>query len=140
MWPETTVANIIEAAFPCGSITGAPKRMAMQVIGELEQRDRGMYTGSVGYLEPCATGLGFQGTWNVVIRSLALTEQATPQRYHVSMGIGSGIVIDSRGADEWDECAWKARFVRGLLAEVGLIETLRVENGVCELLALNQAG
>ena len=139
MRPETTVANIIAAAFPCGSITGAPKRMAMQVIGELEQRQRGMYTGSVGYLEPCTTGLGFQGTWNVVIRSLALTEQATSQRYHVSMGIGSGIVIDSRGADEWDECAWKARFVRGLPAEVGLIETLRVENGVCELLALHQA-
>ena len=139
MRPETTVADIIAAAFPCGSITGAPKRMAMQVIGELEQRQRGLYTGSVGYLEPCATGLGFQGTWNVVIRSLALTELATPQRYHVSMGIGSGIVIDSRGADEWDECAWKARFVRGLPAEVGLIETLRVENGVCELLPLHQA-
>ncbi|UOO90407.1 bifunctional anthranilate synthase component I family protein/aminotransferase class IV [Vitreoscilla massiliensis] len=139
MRPETTVANIIQAAFPCGSITGAPKRMAMQVIEQLEQRQRGLYTGSVGYLEPCDTGLGFTGTWNVVIRSLQLRAHATPQRYGLSMGIGSGIVIDSVGADEWDECHWKARFARGLSAEVGVFETLRVENGRCELLALHQA-
>ena len=138
MRPETTVADIIQAAFPCGSITGAPKRMAMQVIAQLEQRQRGMYTGSVGFLEPCDTGLGFTGTWNVVIRSLQLRAQATPQRYDMSMGIGSGIVIDSVGVDEWDECHWKARFARGLSAEVGVFETLRLENGRCDLLPLHQ--
>lgn len=137
MRPETTVADILKAAFPCGSITGAPKRMAMRLIQDLEQRKRGLYTGSVGFLEPCEGGLGFKGVWNVVIRSLNLRQRAE-YSYDLEMGIGSGIVIDSDRNGEWDECGWKARFVRGLGAEVGLIETMRVENGVCALLPLHQ--
>lgn len=137
MRPETTVADIIQAAFPCGSITGAPKRMAMQVIADLEQRQRGMYTGSIGFLEPCASGLGWHGTWNVVIRSLQLTERSA-QCYDANMGIGSGIVIDSVGMDEWEECLWKARFVRGLPSTVGLIETLCIDEGECALLPWHQ--
>lgn len=138
MRPETTVADILQAAFPCGSITGAPKRMAMQLIADLEQRQRGMYTGSIGYLEPCDSGLGFEGVWNVIIRSLNLTEQANSPHYDIEMGIGSGIVIDSVALDEWDECLWKARFVRQLPSAVGLMETMLVEDGVCALLHWHQ--
>ncbi|MBH6198625.1 bifunctional anthranilate synthase component I family protein/aminotransferase class IV [Neisseria meningitidis] len=70
--PHITVADILRAAFPCGSITGAPKRMSMQIIESLEAEPRGLYTGSIGYLNPCESGLGFEGIFNVVIRTLSL--------------------------------------------------------------------
>ena len=70
--PHISVADILRAAFPCGSITGAPKRMSMQIIESLEAEPRGLYTGSIGYLKPCAGGLGFEGIFNVVIRTLSL--------------------------------------------------------------------
>lgn len=70
--PNTSFADILRAAFPCGSITGAPKKMSMQIIESLETEPRGLYTGSIGYLKPCAGGLGFEGIFNVVIRTLSL--------------------------------------------------------------------
>ena len=70
--PHISVADILRAAFPCGSITGAPKRMSMQIIESLEAEPRGLYTGSIGYLNPCESGLGFEGIFNVVIRTLSL--------------------------------------------------------------------
>lgn len=70
--PHTSFADILRAAFPCGSITGAPKKMSMQIIESLETEARGLYTGSIGYLKPCAGGLGFEGIFNVVIRTLSL--------------------------------------------------------------------
>lgn len=70
--PHITAADILRAAFPCGSITGAPKKMSMQIIESLETEPRGLYTGSIGYLKPCAGGLGFEGIFNVVIRTLSL--------------------------------------------------------------------
>ena len=85
--PHITVADILRAAFPCGSITGAPKRMSMQIIESLETEARGLYTGSIGYLNPCSGGLGFEGTFNVVIRTLSLKPASSP----VSDGIVSGI-------------------------------------------------
>ena len=47
--PDVSVADILHAAFPCGSITGAPKRMSMQIIESLESEPRGLYTGSIGF-------------------------------------------------------------------------------------------
>lgn len=85
--PDTSFADILRAAFPCGSITGAPKRMSMQIIESLETEARGLYTGSIGYLNPCSGGLGFEGTFNVVIRTLSLKPASSP----VSDGIVSGI-------------------------------------------------
>ncbi|HGO8679482.1 TPA: chorismate-binding protein [Neisseria meningitidis] len=85
--PHITVADILRAAFPCGSITGAPKKMSMQIIESLETEARGLYTGSIGYLNPCSGGLGFEGTFNVVIRTLSLKPASSP----VSDGIVSGI-------------------------------------------------
>lgn len=70
--PDTSFADILRAALPCGSITGAPKKMSMQIIESLETEARGLYTGSIGYLNPCSGGLGFEGTFNVVIRTLSL--------------------------------------------------------------------
>lgn len=83
--PHTSFADILRAAFPCGSITGAPKKMSMQIIESLETEARGLYTGSIGYLNPCSGGLGFEGTFNVVIRTLSLKHASA------SDGIVSGI-------------------------------------------------
>ncbi|WP_192883256.1 bifunctional chorismate-binding protein/class IV aminotransferase [Neisseria lactamica] len=83
--PDTSFADILRAAFPCGSITGAPKKMSMQIIESLETEARGLYTGSIGYLNPCSGGLGFEGIFNVVIRTLSLKPASA------SDGIVSGI-------------------------------------------------
>lgn len=85
--PNTSFADILRAAFPCGSITGAPKRMSMQIIESLEAEARGLYTGSIGYLNPCSGGLGFEGIFNVVIRTLSLK----PVSNSVSDNLDSGL-------------------------------------------------
>lgn len=131
--PHTSFADILRAAFPCGSITGAPKKMSMQIIETLETEARGLYTGSIGYLNPCSGGLGFEGAFNVVIRTLSLTP-LSDGIYQGVYGVGSGIVIDSDPAAEYRECGWKARFLNELRPDFGIFETLRVENGRCALL------
>lgn len=131
--PHTSFADILRAAFPCGSITGAPKKMSMQIIETLETEARGLYTGSIGYLNPCSGGLGFEGTFNVVIRTLSLTP-LSDGIYQGVYGVGSGIVIDSDPAAEYRECGWKARFLNELRPNFGIFETLRAENGRCTLL------
>ena len=144
--PHISVADILRAAFPCGSITGAPKRMSMQIIESLEAEPRGLYTGSIGYLKPCAGGLGFEGIFNVVIRTLSLKPVSDPisddlpfsdDLYHGVYGVGSGIVIDSDPAAEYRECGWKARFLNELRPAFGIFETMRVENRQCRLLDLH---
>ncbi|WP_304674873.1 bifunctional chorismate-binding protein/class IV aminotransferase [Neisseria polysaccharea] len=131
--PHITAAAILRAAFPCGSITGAPKKMSMQIIETLETEARGLYTGSIGYLNPCSGDLGFEGAFNVVIRTLSLTP-LSDGIYQGVYGVGSGIVIDSDPAAEYRECGWKARFLNELRPDFGIFETLRAENGRCALL------
>ena len=134
--PHISAADILRAAFPCGSIIGAPKRMSMQIIESLEAEPRGLYTGSIGYLKPCAGGLGFEGIFNVVIRTLSL-KPVSDDLYHGVYGVGSGIVIDSDPAAEYRECGWKARFLNELRPAFGIFETMRVENRQCRLLDLH---
>lgn len=129
-------ADIFRAAFPCGSITGAPKRMSMQIINELETTPRGLYTGSIGFLEPCNSGLGFHGTLNVVIRTLQLNP-ISDGLYQGVYGVGSGIVADSIAIDEYTECTWKARFLNSLHPEFGIFETMYIQNKQCRLLSLH---
>lgn len=130
--PQTSVAQIIQAAFPCGSITGAPKRKSMEIIAQLEREPRGLYTGTIGFLSPENKGLGFSGCLNVVIRTLQLRpENGAWQGIY---GVGSGIVIDSHADDEYAECGWKAKFISQLRPNFDLFETMRVENGAIALL------
>lgn len=86
--PHISVADILRAAFPCGSITGAPKKMSMQIIETLETEPRELYTGSIGYLNPCSGGLGFEGIFNVVIRTLSLKPASNPASDGIVSGIG----------------------------------------------------
>jgi para-aminobenzoate synthetase component 1 len=99
--PETSLAEILKALFPCGSVTGAPKIAAMKRIQETEPEPRGIYCGSLGWLAPNG-----DFSLNVAIRTLVLDEDGQG-RYHV----GGGIVYDSKPEQEWDECHWKARIL-----------------------------
>ncbi len=123
--PDATLATILPALFPCGSITGAPKIRAMQIIAELEQAPRGLYTGAFGWI-----ALDGDFRLNVAIRTLELAPDRTGR-----LGIGSGIVADSTAAAEWRECQLKADFLRAGDPGLRLIETLRREAGKCPRLS-----
>jgi para-aminobenzoate synthetase/4-amino-4-deoxychorismate lyase len=99
--PEVVFQDIFRALFPCGSITGAPKVRATQLLAGLEQRPRGVYTGGIGFFSQRST------VFNVAIRTLELDGDCG------KMGVGSGIVIDSDAAEEYLECLLKAEFLTG---------------------------
>jgi len=98
--------DALAACFPGGSITGAPKKRAMEIITELEPVARGLYTGAVGYL-----GYNGESQFNIVIRSLV--REAGSLHYHV----GAGIVADSSAALEYEETLHKAAGIRAALAK-----------------------
>ena len=102
--PEVGFHEIFRALFPSGSVTGAPKVRAMQLLAELEEAPRGVYTGAIGFFSPQQT------VFNVAIRTLEL--EGGPGLCG-SMGAGSGIVIDSDPAEEYRECLLKASFLTG---------------------------
>ncbi len=109
--------DVIKAIFPCGSITGAPKIRAMEVIGEIEPDARGAYTGSIGRID--ANG---DAAFNVAIRTL-LIEQGSSE---ATLGLGGGIVADSECAAEWAEVHAKGKFVADQRI-FDLIETMRFD-------------
>lgn len=113
--------DLLRAAFPCGSITGAPKVRAMEIIDALEDRPRGLYTGSIGFIEP-----GGDAAFNVAIRTLIFPPQSGLQdgAACATLGLGSGIVADSQPAEEWRECLTKGEFVKAAEARFDLIETM----------------
>lgn len=123
----TGFQDIIRKIFPCGSITGAPKVRAMEIIHELEPEARGVYTGAIGMIEPNG-----DCRFNVAIRTLMIEAapintaddggQETLRK--AEMGIGSGIVYDSNPADEYDECLLKGQFLTNAMEDFELIETM----------------
>ncbi|MGC6400121.1 aminodeoxychorismate synthase component I [Sphingomonas sp. FW199] len=122
----TDAVGVLRALFPCGSVTGAPKIRAMEVIHDVEAGPRGAYTGAIGSIAP-----GGDATFNVAIRTLHLK----PGEATASLGLGSGIVADSVGGEEWDECLTKARFLTAGERPVDLIETMAFlpEHGILRL-------
>jgi para-aminobenzoate synthetase/4-amino-4-deoxychorismate lyase len=106
--------DTLAALFPCGSITGAPKLRAMEIIAEAEQAPRGIYTGAIGHINPDG-----QAAFNVAIRTLHLK----PGARTATLGLGSGIVADSVPAAEWLECLAKGAFVESD-RRFDLIETM----------------
>ncbi|MCQ0971758.1 aminodeoxychorismate synthase component I [Paracoccus sp. TK19116] len=97
---DAGLTEIVRALFPCGSITGAPKVRAMEIISELESGPRDIYCGAIGWADPDGPM-----RFNVAIRSPVMT---APGR--LRLNVGGGIVNDSRAEGEWDEALWKARF------------------------------
>ena len=119
---DVSTYQLFRSLFPSGSIVGAPKVRTMQLIRELEGRDRGVYTGAIGFFSPQREVM-----FNVAIRT------AVHHGQHVSMGVGSGITADSEAAAEYAECLLKMRFLGD--RSFSLIESMRWEHGRCELLA-----
>lgn len=104
--------SIFHALFPSGSVTGAPKICSMEHISRLEDSPRGVYTGAIGFFTRD------RARFNVAIRTLELNQR------HGTMGIGSGIVYDSKPQSEWEECHSKVAFLLQSQPEFKLIETL----------------
>jgi para-aminobenzoate synthetase/4-amino-4-deoxychorismate lyase len=112
---DVKFSGIVRAMFPCGSITGAPKFRAMEIIREVEKTPRGVYCGAIGYAGPsCAA-------FNVAIRTLTIEGEKAV------FGVGGGIVADSTADMEYDECLLKARFLTQRDEDFSLLETIRWE-------------
>ncbi|MGF7155903.1 aminodeoxychorismate synthase component I [Novosphingobium gossypii] len=133
--PERGAVDLLRALFPCGSITGAPKIRAMELIDEVELAPRGLYCGSIGHVEPSG-----DAAFNVAIRTLRLDRDG-----RATLGVGSAVVADSQALPEWRECLVKGGFVRESQVQVAenvvspasfdLIETMRFtpEDGIALL-------
>lgn len=122
--PEVGMPELLRAVFPCGSITGAPKHRTMEWIAALESTPRGLYCGAIGWIDAPAHGARIGDfCLSVAIRTLTLGAEAGGLR-PLRLGIGAGIVQDSRAADEFEECLLKARFLTALDPGFELFETM----------------
>lgn len=112
---DVTATQVFARLFPCGSVTGAPKKRAMEIITELEDHSRGPYCGAIGYFDPDGSA-----QFNVAIRTLI----SGPKKdgYVTRYGVGSGIVYDSVGVQEYQECLLKSKIISD---QPHLIETLK---------------
>lgn len=111
--PQVGLAEILQALFPSGSVTGAPKIRTMKIIAALEDSPRRIYTGCLGFVSP-----GPEAMFNVAIRTLlidALSGKA-------ELGVGSGITYDSSAASEYHECLLKAQFLSPSRRDFALLE------------------
>lgn len=116
--PGTRLVDLLQALFPCGSVTGAPKRQAMRRIARHEVGARGVYCGAVGVLRP-----GGGATFNVGIRTVVACGTA------LNLGVGSGITAGSGARAEWREWHHKAAFAHRAAEPFELLETLRLDEG-----------
>lgn len=124
--PATGLADCLRALFPCGSITGAPKRRTMEIIDALEPEPRGLYTGAIGWIDAPADDRAMgNACFSVAIRTLVLSAPGTDGLRSGELGVGSGIVHDSVADEEYAECQLKARFITALDPVLSLFETMR---------------
>ena len=99
------LAALMTALFPCGSVTGAPKIRAMEIIRAVEPRARGVYCGAVGWMSPDGTA-----DFSVAIRTLSVSGT------EIVMNVGGGLTHGSTADGEWEEALWKARFVKAAVS------------------------
>ena len=114
-----TLPDLVTALFPSGSVTGAPKKRTLEIIDQLEKTPRGIYTGTIGLLEPSG-----RWTFNVAIRTIALDTRTGRAR----CSVGGGVTWDSSAVGERKEALLKAEFL-GRPSDFSLLESLRLENG-----------
>ncbi|NMM10725.1 MAG: aminodeoxychorismate synthase component I [Polaromonas sp.] len=118
-----TLGDVFAALFPCGSVTGAPKVRAMQMIRTLEPAPRGVYCGAIGVVRPGEQGNGIRATFNVPIRTVTL------QAGRLRCGIGSGITSGAMPDAEWQEWRYKRAFLDRVSQPFELLETLALQDG-----------
>jgi para-aminobenzoate synthetase/4-amino-4-deoxychorismate lyase len=116
---KISLSDIIKSMFPCGSITGAPKIRTMQIIKEIEEEERGIYTGSIGMMSKESS------VFNVAIRTVKIEKETG----RGEVGLGSGIVWDSEQEKEYNETILKSEFLTNHTKPFNLIETLLVQDG-----------
>lgn len=116
---DVSLGDLVKAIFPPGSVIGAPKIRAMELIAGLETEPRGVYCGSIGHIAPNG-----DAHFNVAIRSPVVFRDGRGE-----MGIGSGVVYDSDGGREYAECLLKMKFLTDPPKTFELIETLLWEEG-----------
>lgn len=105
--PEVTMVDAIKALFPGGTITGCPKIRCMEVIHQIESRNRGAYTGSLGYINHDG-----QADFNILIRTISMMGD------ELKFNAGAGIVYDSEPQAELDETRHKAKGMLSALTQV----------------------
>jgi para-aminobenzoate synthetase/4-amino-4-deoxychorismate lyase len=115
----TGLVDVFGALFPCGSVTGAPKKRSMEIIADLEKTPRGVYCGAIGCLAP-----GGDAIFSVAIRTLLLDRSSS----RLTLNVGSGVTWSSNPGDEYRECLGKAAFAAADNRPFVLIETMRMEN------------
>ncbi len=118
--PSIQLKDIISALFPCGSITGAPKKKTIELIDEIEKSSRDVYTGNIGYILPNNDMM-----FNVAIRTIT--------KYHdeefAQFGAGGGITIQSNSLDEWQEIKTKTKFITNLYKpRFSIVESMLFKN------------
>ncbi|CAM3718244.1 bifunctional chorismate-binding protein/class IV aminotransferase [Polynucleobacter arcticus] len=130
--PGVRLKEILNAVFPCGSVTGAPKKRSMEIIQELEPINRDYYCGALGWLDPNG-----DFAFSVPIRTVEIDRNANTNASSFTLGIGAGITIDSEAKKEWEECHIKAAFLSELPSQLGLFETILVRQGEPQHLPLH---
>ncbi len=129
--PNVSLVDVMRALFPCGSVTGAPKKRVMEIIKELEEEPRGIYTGCIGYISPDKTSShGIEAVFSVAIRTAVIDKQTN----RGEIGIGSGVTYDSSPEAEYNECLLKSQCARETRPDFELIETMLLDKGVYFLL------
>ncbi|HET8538619.1 MAG TPA: chorismate-binding protein [Anaeromyxobacter sp.] len=128
--PRTSLEELFAAAFPCGSVTGAPKAAATRIIAAEERSPRGAYCGAIGWVAP-----GGGAAFNVAIRTVELDLA----RGEAVAGIGGGVTWGSTAHGELDEALAKAAFLTERVDPFELVETMRLEGGEYPLLARHLA-
>ena len=125
--PQLSMVEILRAVFPCGSVTGAPKKRSMEIIQDLEDSPRNWYCGALGWFDPNG-----DFALSVPIRTLQVQRDSDSSTAQFVLGVGAGITIDSDPIAEYEECQIKAAFLSSLPSGVGLFETIRfhAEDGV----------
>jgi len=121
--PGITLTEVLNAVFPCGSVTGAPKKRSMEIIHELEPEDRGYYCGALGWLDPNG-----DFAFSVPIRTVEIAENKESHAATFTLGVGAGITIDSDAQQEWEECRIKSAFLMNLPSATGVFESIAVFN------------
>ncbi len=116
--PGLRYSDIFGSLFPCGSVTGAPKHRTIEIIRELERGPRGVYSGAIGYFSPAR-----EAVFNVPIRTVVLEKNCG------TMGVGSGILIDSPVEDEFRECLLKSEFLTRREKPFQLLESILWNDG-----------